>query len=163
MTFNVFRKTFSTAGERLLINNRKLILISYITGLYLPKNSWSPAQYKCAAIRSLIFRAYKLCSSIQIFEKSYKIILAIFIHNGFHYKFVDRIKTAVIANILNKKKSNDIKKIYWKLPYKRCTEKETTNVRRFLNKQLEDKCEVRVAYTTLKSQTFGQNFGGCKE
>ena len=38
------------------------------TGLYTPKISCSPQHYKVAALRSLIFRAYKICSNKNLFD-----------------------------------------------------------------------------------------------
>ena len=62
------------------------------TGIYLPKIAYSPMKYKTAAIRALISRAYKLSSSNENFTESYKMIQLVFINNGFHYKFIDKIK-----------------------------------------------------------------------
>jgi len=49
------------------------------TGTYLHKSAFSPQTYKKAAIRSLIYRAYKLSSNKEKFEKAYEIIENIFI------------------------------------------------------------------------------------
>ena len=42
------------------------------TGIYLHKNAFSPQTYKAAAIRSLIYRAYKICSSRENFEHAFQ-------------------------------------------------------------------------------------------
>ena len=44
------------------------------TGTYLHKNSCSPTNHKVSAIRSLINRAYRICSTNELFEKSFKLI-----------------------------------------------------------------------------------------
>ena len=52
-------------------------------------------QCKTAAIRAFIYRAYKLSSSLINFEKRHKIIEAIFINNGYQFKFIQKIKQRV--------------------------------------------------------------------
>ena len=54
------------------------------TGTYLNKQAFSPKSHKSAAIRSLINRAYKLCSKYEDFEKCFKLIRCIFINNGYN-------------------------------------------------------------------------------
>ena len=76
-------------------------------------------QYKTAAIRALIYRAYKLSSSIENFNKSYETITSIFVSNGFHFKFINKIKQQVISKINNPKpKEQDEKAVlYYKVPF----------------------------------------------
>jgi hypothetical protein len=128
------------------------------TGLYLNKKSFSPAPYKCAAMRSLIYRCYKISYTDEIFEETYKTIRAIFINNGFHFKFIDRLKDKIINKILTPEQNQESNKIfYWKLPYVQNIEKETQNVVRYINKELKQVGTIRVAYSTLKSQHYFPN------
>ena len=60
-------------------------------------------QYKTAAIRALIFRAYEISSCMENFWKSYEKIQSIFINNGFHLKYIDKIRQKFIANITTEK------------------------------------------------------------
>ena len=54
------------------------------TGTYLNKSAFSPHSHKSAAIRSLIYRAYRLSSKPAFFEAAYEPIRCIFINNGYH-------------------------------------------------------------------------------
>ena len=75
------------------------------TGIYLPKSVYSPMKYKTPAIRALISRAYKLSSSNENFTESYKMIQLVFINDGFHYKFIDKIKDKILSSFDNTKKT----------------------------------------------------------
>ena len=66
------------------------------TGTYLHENSCSPTNHKVSAMRSLINRAYRICSTNELFEKSFKLIDNIFINNGYHFSFINKIKNKVI-------------------------------------------------------------------
>ena len=81
---------------------------------------------KIAAIRPLIYRAYKLSSNIDIFNDAYKIIQYFFISNGFNFKFIDKIKQKVLTSIRNTQKNstqdNETQTIYIKLNYNKANE-----------------------------------------
>jgi len=130
------------------------------TGVYLPKIAYSPMQYKTAAIRALIYRAYKLSSTEERFKQSYEKIKLIFINNGYHYKFIDKIKLRVIKSISNSKEKNkteDMKTIYYKAPYIKDIEKENKITFSKINTILQEKAQIRIAYQTQKTSAFFPN------
>ena len=144
-------------------NNNKVTTSWHIkrtnTGVYTPKASCSPMKYKTAAIRALIYRAYKLSSSIETFNKSYETITSIFINNGFHFKFINKIKQQVI-NTLNSpkpKKQDEKPVLYYKVPFIKELETENKTIFRKINSFVADKATVRLAYQTTKTSNFFAN------
>jgi len=129
------------------------------TGVYLPKIAYSPIQYKTAAIRSLIYRAYKLSSTEEKFTSSYEKIKLIFINNGYHHKFIDKIKCKVLKSITNQKekKTEDIKIFYYKVPYIKEIEKDNKITFSKINSILHEKAQIRIAYQTQKTSAFFPN------
>ena len=137
------------------------------TGTYLHKQAYSPQNYKTSAIRALIYRAFRICSSNDRFETAYKKIRNTFINNGYHYKVIDKIK----HNIIEKHSQNiaqttmetaaaandDIKTMYWKLPYMRQREKQTNTVVKTINSIVGHCIKVAVAYNTRKTSSFFRN------
>ena len=69
------------------------------TGIYLNKTACSPMNYKTASIRSLIFRAFKICSTTKLFNDCFNEIMSIFILNGFNLKFIKKIRDQVISKL----------------------------------------------------------------
>ena len=67
---------------------------------------------KTAAIRALINRAYKLSSSNENFTESYKMIQLVFINNGFHYKFINKIKDKILSSLNNTDDKEDNEQQY---------------------------------------------------
>ena len=124
------------------------------TGRYLPSDSHSPARYKKAAIRNLIFRAHRICSSPELFEASYREIKAIFIQNGYHPRYIDDIKVQVFHQ--SRPPEIDKKAVYWQLPYKKVLEKEEAQVCRWINNSLA-KSKISTAYSTKKTSSFFPN------
>jgi len=129
------------------------------TGIYLPKSASSPTQYKTAAIRALIYRAYKLSSSLEFFEESYKTIQHIFIGNGYHHKYIDKIRHQVLQkiNTSDQNSSSEIKKLYYKLPYIAKIEIQTKNTFKKINNLLNEKARISLAYQTNKTSRFFAN------
>jgi len=129
------------------------------TGVYLPKIAYSPTQCKTAAIRALIYRAFKLSSSRHSFSQSYDKIQLIFINNGFHHKFIDKIKGRVLKSISTPKeeKKSDIKHIYYKLSYIKELEQENRTTFNKINNLLQGKAHIRIAYQTNKTSTYFPN------
>ena len=129
------------------------------TGIYLPKIAYSPMKYKTAAIRALISRAYKLSSSNENFTESYKTIQLVFINNGFHYKFIDKIKDKILSSLNNTddKEDNEQQYIYYKLPYIKELEKTNRNIFRQINSKFDNKAQIRLAYQTTKTSSFFPN------
>ena len=74
--------------------------------------AFSPKSHKVAAMRALISRAFKIASNNNVFAKSYEVIRKIFILSGFHYQFIDLIKSKIVANIDTKKEIKDKKVSY---------------------------------------------------
>ena len=128
------------------------------TGVYLPKIASSPTHYKTAAIRALIYRAYRLSSSIENFHKSYKVITSIFINNGFHFKFIEKIKN-IVLNKLSTAKTKDENEtiIYYKTPFIKEIEKSNKSTFHRINSLLHDKARIRIAYQTRKTANFFPN------
>jgi len=136
------------------------------TGVYLPKNAYSPIHYKTAAMRSLIYRAYRLSSKNCHFIKSYNEVRLMFVNNGFHFKYIDKIKDKVIGKLKSntsqitneeKDKEKEITKIYYKLPYVKSLEAKNKNLFSKINSHLVGKAEVRLAYNTNKTSSFFPN------
>jgi hypothetical protein len=131
------------------------------TAVYLNKNANSPKTHKTAAIRSLIYRAYNICSNNNIFEKCYKEIRSIFILNGYHYKYIDNIRSSIINNVQNRMNNQinlgENRIIYFKLPYIKEMETDNKKLIRSINNIIKPTTKVSIAYNTLKSQAFFPN------
>jgi len=132
------------------------------TGTYLHKTAYSPDVYKKAAIKSLIYRAFRISSSNEIFESSYEVIKSIFICNGYHYKYIDRIKTKVIESLTGnnqpqQQEATDIKNFYFKLPFLTTTRKKNHSVFKQINEKLSPSVKINLAYQTRKTKTFFAN------
>ena len=119
---------------------------------YLHKHAYVPQSYKYAAINSLIYRAFRLCSNRLDFENCYKAIQNIFINRGYHYKVIDKIRTKVIGKFLSPQTSHNeenIKYLYFCLPYLEKLDK--------INSIIGPNVKGQVAYNTKKSQSFFSN------
>lgn len=124
------------------------------TGRYIPSNSYSPNQYKQSAIRSLIFRAHKICSKDEYFDECYNEIKSIFVANGYHPNLVDKIKGRVL-NQHNRTKVNK-QKVFWQLPYKEISVREGDKAVKTINSMLYV-TSVQIAYRTNKTSGFFKN------
>ena len=117
-------------------------------GRYIPAISFAPSKYRTSAIRSLISRAYTICSSETLFRKAYAAIKWVFISNGYHPLFIDAIYHSVISNQLYRVKDNKTTQkrntIYWKLPYKSACNKEVQKCLQFIHTSLR-KVKVQIA------------------
>ena len=71
------------------------------TGTYLHKSAFSSTRHKTAAIRSLIFRESKISSSETFFEEAYEKNKFIYILNGYHYKFIEKINIRSSEKLIN--------------------------------------------------------------
>jgi hypothetical protein len=92
----------------------------------------------------------------EYYNDVFKEILYIFINNGYHSAYINKVKDNVINNI-NKPKPTNPKQIYWRLPYKQKMENENKKVVRTLNNYLSDKAQIRIAYNVTKTQNFFSN------
>ena len=130
--------------------------LSMHTGTYLHKNSCSATNHKVSAMPSLINRAYRICSTNEIFEKSFKLIENIFINNGYHFSFINKIKNKVIhrQNSTNSLETQRKKTIYLTLNNIKEHEKYTTLVANTVENIIGTETQVRVAYQTRKTQSF---------
>ena len=127
---------------------------------YLHKHAYAPQSYKYAAIRSLIYRAFRLCSNRLDFENCYKTIQNIFINRGYHYKVIDKIRTKVIGKLLSPQTSHNeenIKYLYFCIPYLEKLDKITKRMMGNINSIIGPNVKGRVAYNTKKSQSFFSN------
>ena len=148
-----------------LIKSDNKILIKWLmkktnTGTYLHKTAYSPMSHKLAAMRSLIFRAYKLSSNIEYFEEAYKIIESIFINNGYHYRQIEKQKYKVInkINTMSNASNDEQPKIaYWTLPYVQTVENFTKKTVKSINEICQPSIKLRLAYICTKSSSFLPN------
>ena len=69
------------------------------TGLYMNWYSFSPRRYKINLIKTLLSRAWSICSSYTLFDKDCNQIKEYLIKNQYPSKLVD----ATIKNFVNKK------------------------------------------------------------
>ena len=93
------------------------------SGLVMQYDSFVPAYYKKSLVNGLIHRAWKICSSIDLFHQELTKIKQLLLPNGFPLKFVNR----QIHQFLQKKKNYneprdiicgpDKKMLYMSLPY----------------------------------------------
>ena len=129
------------------------------TGQYLHKHAFAPQTYKYAAIKSLIYRAFRLCSYNTGFEEAYKIIRNIFVNLGYHYKVIEKIKNNVIGKLFCPSIANldDKKTIYFSLPFIEKLEKTTKQMMSNINSVIGPEVQVKLAYKTKKSQSFFTN------
>jgi len=128
------------------------------TCIYQNNKAFSPFNHKTAAIRSLTLRAYKLASTQELFENSFKKIMYIFINNGFHYKQIERIKHRIISQSQTPQHDHtEIDKYYIKIPYVRAIEKESYKYVSGINKCLPDTVRIQPVFTTRKTASFFPN------
>ena len=88
------------------------------TGTYLYRKSFSLTIYKKSAVRALIFRAFKLSSSIQYSEDAFALIKYLFICNVYYLKFIKKIKAETSQKITKKsstpkEETEKIKTVYF--------------------------------------------------
>ena len=131
------------------------------TGQYLHKLVHAPQNYKHAAIRSLVYRAYRLSSTADDFENSFITIRNIFINLGYHYKIIEKIKNAVISKINSSPQNTPTdekpKILYFSLPYVSKFEKLNRKLINSINNIIRPHASARLVHTTRKSQSFFPN------
>ena len=126
------------------------------TGVYTPKEAFSPFRYKTAAIRALIYRAKHLCSNNHFYEKSFEKILFIFMQNGYNQNFINKIKQKVDNAISQNSGQNsnlNISYTFWKLPYVKEKEKETLKTVHVVNRVLPENHKLSVVFKTFKTRS----------
>ena len=97
-------------------------------------------------------------SCMENFWKSYEKIQSIFINNGFHFRYIDKIRQKVIANItMEKPKIEDITILYYKAPFIKELEKSNENLFRKINAHFNNKAKIRLAYQTTMTASFFPN------
>jgi len=131
------------------------------TGIYMSKKANSPQQYKEAAIRSLIYRAYRLSSSVENFYNTYKIIKLIFVNNGYHHNHIDKIKERTIKQIDNRivttPADDPVINIFYKCPFVKSLEKYNREFSKKINSHLGSNGKFIIAYQTNKSSHYFPN------
>ena len=137
------------------------------TGTYVPKQSYSPKSHKTAAIKSLIYRAYRICSSEDLFKECYSIIESIFINNGYHYDFIEKIKNKTIKNFHKKQETprtitneetSTIKTKYITINYMREHENKLNKVAKLIEDTIgRENIKICTSYRTRKTQSFFSN------
>ena len=71
------------------------------SGLYMKWDSFLPKSYKKGLVNCLVFRAWKICSSFELFHKEMEYLKSILAANGYPGNFVD----SVIGRFLDKQYS----------------------------------------------------------
>ena len=126
------------------------------TGVYINRCAIAPLKYKRAAIRSLIFRAKHLSSTISHYEKAYVLIRQIFIRNGYHVQFIEKIKDEIDSKPKIQARQ-DTKTIYWRLPYVAEKDQETKKALHSINRVLPAGVRLAIAYRTYKTSNLFPN------
>jgi hypothetical protein len=129
------------------------------TGRYIPFFAYAPNNYKRSALRSLIYRAKRICSTELLFENAYRQIKNMFLQNGYTQQEIDNMRQLVIArlNISAQQDEDKPKVVYWKLPYKREAEPELKRQVHKFNKRLPNNVSVRVVFQTFKTMNIFPN------
>jgi len=128
------------------------------TGVYIPRNAHCPLKYKKAAIKGLIFRAYRISSSYTLFEKSFEIIKRIFIRNGYHTKFIDKVRTDVEKQLCSPKENIvKPKQLFLSLSYSKTTFKHVLPFKKSINALLPGSHRLDIAFKTRKTSSFFPN------
>ena len=131
------------------------------TGQYLHKHAFAPQNYKYAAIKSLIYRAYRLTTKPSDFEAALISIRNVFVNLGYHYKIVEQIRDKIIDkfNYRNNNNENDANKktIYFCLPFVKKFEIVNKRMMSNINSMIGPDIHARMAYSTHKSQSFFSN------
>lgn len=76
------------------------------TGLYFDYSSFVPDLYKKSVVKTLVYRAYKLCSNWKLFDKEICRITQNLVNNNFPQHIIDNIINNTVMK-LKKKKSDD--------------------------------------------------------
>ena len=128
------------------------------SGIYTPFCSYAPFRYKTAAIRCLFYRAKRICSD-HLYSKAVNQITETFLKNGFPRDLILKIKHSVEQNFQNdsfSQQDQNLKFIYWKLPYDQNGEKVLTQKIRSVNKMLNG-VRLKPVYKTLKTSQLFKN------
>ena len=120
------------------------------TGIYIPKCAYAPQKYKRSAIRSLIFRAKHLSSSSSHYDVAFRQICCMFLKNGYHVDYINKIKDEV-DSATDLKPDRDVKTIYWRLPYLKEKEQETLKTVSAINRICPQNVRIAVAFRTFKT------------
>ena len=118
--------------------------------------SYSPSTYKKSAIRSLIYRACRICSNKELFENSYLEIKSMFISNGYHPSYIEKIKNQILTKWQDPKGRSQQENVFWQLPYKKSQEEFGRKTCMFINRLLKDNT-ISIAYNTQKTSSFFPN------
>ena len=131
------------------------------TGTYIHKTAHSPTSHKTGAMRSLIYRAYRICSSQILFDECFETIEAMFINNGFHPVFINKIKKKVILkqqSQISKQDKTARRTLYITTNYIQAHDKHLRKVAKTIEEILgKEEVAIRIAHRTRKTQSFFQN------
>ena len=114
-------------------------------------------------MRSLIYRSFRICSTETLFNECYNTIKAIFMNNGYHHKYIEKIKTKTIENFQKKQQivqtNTEQSKIkYITLPYIKEHENKLKKVTKLIEETIgKDTIKICTAYRTRKTQSFFSN------
>lgn len=164
-----FTKEYNDNGSLpfldIMINNSGNLITnvyhkSTYTGLLLNFKSFAPFQYKIRLIKTLLDRAYKICSSHVNFENETKKLTITLLRNLYPKRLIDKCKKKYLDNkISNVKLQNEPKDIkYVTLPYighfsKVAKEKIDKLINQFCSKDLK----IRLVFTTCKLKGYFSN------
>jgi hypothetical protein len=99
-TFNFLDVKFTITANKL---NTSVYIKPTDTGLYTHFNSCTLYNYKISSIKTLLYRAIKLCSTWLEFHVEVQRLQQIFVNNGYPQRIVDNI----IKKVVNKYNSRD--------------------------------------------------------
>ena len=86
------------------------------TGLYIPNSAYAPKRYKFSAIRSLLYRAKRICSDDNAYNEALSRITSMFVSNGYDVELIKTINRSV--KIMKEKKQDaSVNFVAWSLPY----------------------------------------------
>ena len=71
------------------------------TGLFTNYNSFSCLAYRLSVVKTLVFRALRLCSTCQLFLTELKTLKILLMRNAFPSKVIDRICNSTLSRLAN--------------------------------------------------------------
>ena len=125
--------------------------------LYLHWNSFTPKAWRIGALKTLIFRALKVCSKPQHRDAEIEHIRKVFIEiNGFPSGVVDNIISKMKEGIISERVTNEdpTNKVWCKLPYNGPKgEKLVKTINKVVRSETKGTTQVRAIYSGTKLQS----------
>ena len=124
------------------------------TGLYTPKLSYCPDNYKKNVISAIHERSKKLTTLPEEHIKNVKIIKNMFVKNGYHPKFIER---CIQKGNDKQAPKDDRKKVYAAFPFIKESHKVLLTGMRKINHILKKNSKIVQFFKTLKTQHIFKN------